>query len=251
LVVRREIGANKSDTSGKPFRSPLVWTLNSYNAYAPAGNLFPKGNPPVFFLWSPRIRTIMKASHEDLGRSIQTQQKKAIEQLYDQYADVLYGITVKIVRSEELAQDVLQEAFVKIWKNGASYDPSKGTVFTWALNITRNLAIDKTRSAAFRRRSQFDDVDVTFNKQRFSTETNTDTIGLKREVSSLDPKYQEVIDLVYFRGYTQAEVQDLLGIPLGTVKSRIRIGLRELRKVFLAHRVFIIWAISQWITALN
>jgi len=208
-------------------------------------------NQPIFFLWSPRIRTIMKASQEDLGQLIQTQQKQAITLLYDQYADVLYGITVKIVRSEELAQDVLQEAFVKIWKNGASYDPSKGTVFTWALNITRNLAIDKTRSAAFRRRSQFDDMDITINKQCFSTETNTDAIGLKHQVASLDPKYQEVIDLVYLRGYTQSEVQDLLGIPLGTVKSRIRIGLRELRKVFLAHRVPIILAISQWISLLN
>lgn len=212
---------------------------------------FLTGNPPILSSGSPRIKTIMKASPEDLGRLIQTQQKEAIEQLYDQYADVLYGITVKIVRSEELAQDVLQEAFVKIWKNGASYDPSKGTVFTWALNITRNLAIDKTRSAAFRRRSKFDDMDITFNKQCFSTETNTDTMGLKHQVDRLDPKYQEVIDLVYLRGYTQAEVMDLLGIPLGTVKSRIRIGLRELRKVFLAHRVPIIWAITHWVTLLN
>lgn len=181
----------------------------------------------------------MDVSEQTLGELIQRKDRRGIEILYDQYSDVLYGITLKIVLSEDVAQDILQEAFIKIWKNGGSYDSEKGTVFTWSLNITRNLAIDYIRSATYRRRGQAEDLgNVQANPgASLRTETNTDSIGLDKEVGRLDRKYQEVIDLVYFRGYTQSEVKDLLDIPLGTVKSRIRIGLRELRKVFTVHRI--------------
>lgn len=190
----------------------------------------------------------MKASERDLGLGIQQQDKQTISYLYDNYADVLYGIACKIVRSEDIAQDVLQEAFIKFWKNGPSYDPGKGSVFTWALNITRNLAIDKTRSNAYKRRAQVEEVENTVvNSRHFSTENQPEHIGLKNQVDDLDPKYKEVIDLIYFRGYTQSEVQELLGIPLGTVKSRVRIGLRELRKVFSMYRVSMLVMATDWI----
>ena len=181
----------------------------------------------------------MDVSEQTLGELLQRKDRRSIELLYDRYSDALYGIALKIVQSEDAAQDVLQEAFIKIWKNGTTYDPAKGTVFTWALNITRNLAIDYTRSAAFRRQTQVEDLEKMqlYANVNLRTENNPDCIGLDKEVNQLDKKYQEVIDLIYFRGYTQSEVKDLLDIPLGTVKSRIRIGLRELRKVFSIHRV--------------
>lgn len=181
----------------------------------------------------------MKISEQEWAECLRQQDKRAITYLYDHYADVLYGVTLKIVGSEDLAQDVVQEAFVKIWKNGPQYDPKKGSIFTWALNITRNLAIDKTRSAYFKQRTvsiAIEDTD-TFLWARKDPKSNPDHIGLQQEVDRLDTKYQQVIDLIYFRGYTQTEVKELLNIPLGTVKSRVRIGLRQLRKVFTSQRM--------------
>jgi len=187
----------------------------------------------------------MNVSEQTLGELLQRQDRRGIEILYDGYSDVLYGITLKIVHAEDVARDILQEAFIKIWKNGARYDPDKGTVFTWALNITRNLAIDHIRSASYRRRRHIENIEtIPANAEvSLTTENNTDSIGLDKVLRRLDVKYQEVIDLIYFRGHTQSEVKDLLGIPLGTVKSRVRIGLRELRKAFATHRIPILLGI--------
>lgn len=132
-----------------------------------------------------------------------------------------------------LAQDILQEAFVKIWKHADHYDPSKGSLFTWMLNITRNLAIDKIRSAGYRNQEKIQALDENvYNNSKLIETLNPNTIGLHKLVDQLEDKYRMVIDLIYFGGFTQQEVQEKLGIPLGTVKSRIRIALRELRKVF-------------------
>lgn len=179
----------------------------------------------------------MKISNHHLIIRLQAQDKSVIEELYDQYSDTLYGIVLRIVQQEALAQDVLQESFVKIWKNGHKYDGSKGTLFTWMLNICRNTAIDKTRSANYRRQSKIHTIDQTvYNSEKWSCEQKPDHIGLKQEVVKLEEKYREIIELIYFQGYTQQEVTDHLNIPLGTVKSRVRIGLRELRKLFLSDR---------------
>ena len=153
--------------------------------------------------------------------------------LYDRYSEVLYGIALKIVQSEEIASDVLQESFVKIWQNGPKYESKKGTLFTWMLNITRNTAIDKTRSSAFKSRKKIQDLDNSvYNNKQLSEELNPEHIGLREIVEKLDEKYRNVIDLLYFQGFTQQEVMEELDIPLGTVKSRARIAIRELRKHF-------------------
>lgn len=171
---------------------------------------------------------------ENLVSRLQKKEKSAISDLYDEYAPSLYGIALRIVQSEELARDVVQETFIKVWKNAALYERSKGTLFTWLLNIARNTAIDKTRSASFRRRQAAVPADVELNNNpQFSTSQNTDQIGLKDFVNQLEEKYREVIELAYFHGYTQPEIAELLQLPVGTVKSRVRIGIRELRKIFL------------------
>ncbi len=153
--------------------------------------------------------------------------------LYDQYASVLYGIVLQIVPSETEAQDILQEAFLKVWQAGPTYDPARGSLFTWMLNITRNTAIDKTRSKSFKKKAHWVALeDNTANLVDWSVHPQPDHIGLKKEVDSLEFKYRQVIELLYFRGFTQREVVELLRIPLGTVKSRTRIALRKLRKIF-------------------
>lgn len=181
---------------------------------------------------------------------IQQQDPYAISMLYDRYAPTLYGIVLRIVHSRELAEDVIQEAFVKAWKHGAGYDVSKGTLFTWLLNIARNTAIDKTRSADFRHNGKIQPLDSTvYNAKALSEEPDIEHIGLKKMVDGLEEKHRVIIDLVYFKGYTHAEVTDSLQIPLGTVKTRLRIALRELRKFFEEQRV-ILWLamMSHWLT---
>lgn len=174
----------------------------------------------------------MKFAESQIVEMLYQNDKRVIAIIYDQYAPSLYGVVMRIVQSEEIAQDVMQDAFVKIWKNGTTYNSSKGTLFTWLLNITRNTAIDKLRSAGYRKRSKNQTIDDFVYNQVSSQGTNPDEIGVKELLNNLDEKYQEVIDLIYFRGFTQKEVSEELNIPLGTVKTRLRIALRELRELF-------------------
>jgi len=165
-------------------------------------------------------------------RLLQHKDERAIELLYDDYAAALYGVVFRIVLSEEIAQDVLQEAFVKIWKNGPQYNQSKGTLFTWILNICRNTAIDATRSKHYRGNGKIETLEQIVNREEPTAVINVNTLGLLKHVNSLEEKYRIIIDLIYLQGHTQKEVTEVLNIPLGTVKSRLKIGLRELRKVY-------------------
>ena len=182
---------------------------------------------------SPDLHTIKRLQERD---------KEVIGELYDRYAPALFGVVLRIVRTEETAEDVLQEVFMKIWKYGPDYAPRKGTLFTWMLNIARRKAIDKTRSRAFRINGQTQRLDD--HVLNIGYHPKTDHIGLRKIVDGLDEKYRVVIDLVYFHGFTQAEVMEYLDIPLGTVKSRLRIGLRELRTFFEEHRVSVLALLS-------
>ncbi len=162
---------------------------------------------------------------------LQAKEEKAISLLYDRYSAALYGVACRIVKDEELAQDVLQDAFIKIWKNSTGYDRKKGTLFTWMLNITRNTAIDKTRSSHFRNSGKIQPIDYFVNNSEapFSLEMSIDSIGVRKKIEILEDKYKTIIDLIYFNGYTQREVAEQLKLPIGTVKSRVKIALRELR----------------------
>lgn len=167
-------------------------------------------------------------------RLLQAKNQKAMEYIYNKYGAALYGVILRIVQSEETAEDVFQEALVKVWKNADRYDGSKGRLFTWLLNICRNLAIDTIRSKKFQQsRKSLPLENSVYNNSKFSSEMATDHIGLKKVINGLEEKYRQVIELVYFQGYTQKEVEETLQIPLGTVKSRIRIAIRELRKLLV------------------
>jgi len=160
----------------------------------------------------------MKISEQEIVEMLHQNDRKVISIIYDKYAPALYGVVLRIVRSEEIAEDVMQDSFLKIWKNGQKYNSSKGTLFTWLLNIARNTAIDKTRSANFRRSDKIQPVDdFVSNKESNIGNIKPEHIGVKELVNNLDPKYKEVIDLIYFNGFTQQEVADHLEIPLGTV----------------------------------
>lgn len=179
---------------------------------------------------SPKEKII---SEDELVALLKGVPDKGVSLLYDNYASALFGVISRIVQEQEIAEDLLQEAFVKIWKNIRSYDKSKGRLFTWMLNIARNTAIDKLRSKDYQKAGQVQSISksvYTLGKTH-NTSNNTDTIGLKEFVEQLKPEHRSVIDMLYFQGYTQMEAAEELNIPLGTVKTRVKAALMQLRKI--------------------
>jgi RNA polymerase sigma-70 factor (ECF subfamily) len=178
-------------------------------------------------------RTLQGMTEKELVRLLQQREKRGFTLLYDNYSSALYGVIRKIVRSEELAQDVMQDAFVKIWRGIDSYDPSKGTLFTWILNVARNTAIDRVRSQEYKQTVGAQSLsDHSPHLEGISaSHQSVDHIGLEKVLPMLRPEHQEIIDYVYFRGYTQTEVAESLGMPLGTVKTRVRMAIDHLRKI--------------------
>ncbi len=166
--------------------------------------------------------------------ALRNREKAGAEALYDMYSSSLYGIIFRIVQHEEIAEDLLQETFVRIWNSFSSYDASKGRLFTWMVNIARNISIDKTRSKDFRNSSKTEDIEnnVLSLEMQSDNSLNPETMGLKELVAKLKPEQKIILDMVYFRGFTHAEVSEELDIPLGTVKTRLRNGIMSLRKVF-------------------
>lgn len=156
---------------------------------------------------------------------------KAISLLYEHYGDALYGVAHKVVRDEEMAQDVVQESFIKIWKKADSYDMSKAKLFTWLFRIVRNTAIDKLRSVQTKtdKEIQIDVSDV----YKLGTEgIRPELMDIRENLDKIDDKYQIVLEALFFEGMTQQEASEELDIPLGTIKSRLKIGLRELKKFY-------------------
>ncbi len=178
------------------------------------------------------------AHHQEDRRvlaAIKSGDKQAFGNLYDKYSGALYGVCLRFLRDEELAQDVLQTAMVKAWRKIDTYNPDKATLYTWLLNITRNSCLDKLRSE--KRRPEIQDIQesvsvIDYSEKAKENKLNTDTIGLKEAVDKLTPEQKELIDAAYFGGFTQQELSEKFDLPLGTVKSRMRSALKHLRKLF-------------------
>ena len=173
-------------------------------------------------------------SDEELVLALRNREKIAIEALYDMYSASLFGVISRIVSDEATAEDVLQETFVKIWHSFSSYSEEKGRLFTWMVNVARNLSIDKLRSKDFKNRSKNQDLEnnVTSIDEQRNTVYKPELMGIKELVQTLKPEQKSILDLVYFKGYTHVEAADELGIPLGTIKTRLRMAIIELRKYF-------------------
>ncbi len=156
-----------------------------------------------------------------------------MDYLYHHYSGALYSVVLRVVRNEDIAQEVLHDAFLKIWDKIDTYDIVKGRLFTWMLNLTRNLAIDKTRSKEMSKGRKTDDIDLLVNRvdRQESLEQKVELIGLTEVLSRLSGDQKFVIELLYLKGYTQAELAEEFNIPLGTIKNRTRLALIELRKI--------------------
>lgn len=173
-------------------------------------------------------------TEEELVKALKRQDTIAIKALYDMYSGALMGVISRIIKQPEVAEDLLQETFVKIWNSAGSYDSSKGRLFTWMMNVARNLSIDKLRSKDFKNSVKNQDIEnnVNFIDEQKKVYFNADVLGLKEMVTNLKPEFKNVLDMVYFKGYTHVEAAEELNLPLGTVKTRIRMAIIELRKKF-------------------
>ena len=178
------------------------------------------------------ILKIKQTYHQDeLITLIRDRNQKAFAYLYDNYSKALFGVIDSIIKNQEESEDVLQNTFLKIWNNFDSYDASKGRLYTWMLNVARNLAIDSTRSKHEKIKNKIQEPsDFVYHKNNLYIEDKThETIGLKKIVSSLKEDHIEIIELAYYQGYTQDEISKILNIPLGTVKTKVRQALTTLR----------------------
>lgn len=167
--------------------------------------------------------------------------EKGFNYLYQNYSGALYGIIFRIVRYEEEANEVLQDVFVKIWNSIESYDQKKASLYTWMLNIARNSAIDRLKSKSFQNDLQNQSIpDFVNDHVGLSMEQKHDFQEVQKGVDTLRDEYKILINKAYFGGFTQEEISEELGIPLGTVKTRTRAALLELKNILREFKMIIL-----------
>ncbi len=166
-------------------------------------------------------------------RQIVARDPRSMELLYDRYGGIAYALAVRVLGDAGAAEDVVQEAFFNIWRQGTSYDTTRGTVRTWLLTVVHHRAIDRIRSMRAKTRGDVA-IDSMLSLQAKEDTWTTVSAGLERErvraaVATLPPEQQQVVEMAYFAGLTQAEIAERVGIPLGTVKGRMRLAVAKLR----------------------
>jgi RNA polymerase sigma factor (sigma-70 family) len=175
------------------------------------------------------LNTKITYSEQELVALLQQRNEQGFAYLYDNYSGALFGIVNGIITDKEIANDVLQNVFVNIWRKIDSYDASKGRLFTWMLNIARNASIDEIRSKGFRDSQKNQPLEDNVDVASTSVGPNIDDVGLRKVLSKLKGELRLLVDMSYFQGYTHEEISNALDIPLGTVKTRIRSALIQLR----------------------
>lgn len=161
-----------------------------------------------------------------------------IETLYDQYGGVAFAFAYRILGERGLAEDVVQEAFLNIWRQGVTYDAARGSARTWVLTIVHHRAIDQIRAMRTRMRADTEIEDAAplpSHEDTWATVARTlETERVRRAMARLPPAQRQVVDLVYYGGMTHQQVAERVGVPLGTVKGRLRLALEKLRNLLRA-----------------
>lgn len=181
------------------------------------------------------IKTYTEA---ELLRGLQAHEEQAFSYLYDHYSKALFAVVLPILAQQDVAEDVLQEVFIKIWQNISAYNENKGRLYTWMLNIARNHAIDRIRSKDFNNRLKTTALPLNVNNNEDGSSRVAD-VGLKKTLSNLPGESRVLLELAYFQGYTHEEIAKLLNLPLGTIKTRIRNTIIKLRKIITL--LIILW----------
>ena len=169
-----------------------------------------------------------------IGR-LQEGSEVAFNRIYERYHKALHGVIFAIVHDEDVAQEILQDVFIKIWKNAENYDKSSGRFFTWILNIARNASIDYLRSKrhknSLKNLSTDNFVDVIASQDNLDEQT--DTMFIKQWVEKLEPMCVKIIDIIFFKGFTFNDGAKELDMPSGTLKTRHRKCLNNLREMMI------------------
>jgi RNA polymerase sigma-70 factor (ECF subfamily) len=181
-------------------------------------------------------RQYLLLADEDLISLADGGDTQAFAALYDRHARVAYSLAYRMMGERQAAEDLVQEAFLKVWRSAGSYRVEKASVRTWVLSILNNRGIDELRSSASRRRTQ-DRVEAQTSTSQPSeafaeTWRNSQGEQVREALRGLPPEQLTVLELAYFSGYTHKEIAELLGLPLGTVKGRMRLGLQKIREYF-------------------
>ena len=172
---------------------------------------------------------------EDLLVRVGGRDKKAFELFYDRFERRAFSLAYRIVGERSLAEDIVQEGFLSIWKNAGRYDPARGSAGAWALGIVRNRSIDVLRSRASRTPDLDHDDDSTLEKRASALKTEEQALQREQDrevrsrLSTLPENQSKVIGLAFYGGFSQTEISDMLELPLGTVKGRMRLGMEKLR----------------------
>ncbi len=179
-------------------------------------------------------------SDRQLFEAIRNRQTWALAAIYDRYSPQLYGLSLKILKNQTLAQDVIQDVFVNIWKRIDSFDPTRGTPIAWMTILCRNRCIDALRARQGRVKKAGYLEEYPRESAALTSEdnplANTDHAQKREQINQalgqLPAEQRELIELAYFQGLTQSEIAEYRDIPLGTVKTRMRLGMMKLREIF-------------------
>jgi RNA polymerase sigma-70 factor (ECF subfamily) len=171
---------------------------------------------------------------EDVMQLVRRGEARAFEVIYDRHAPAAFSLAYRMMGTRVGAEDVTQEAFLSMWRSGARYDRARGSVRTWVLGIVHHRAIDALRRATVHDRRRTGDEGI---EERFEAPERTDVQAARREeagtvrhaLESLPADQSQVIELAYFGGFTHTEIADMLDAPVGTVKGRMRLGLKKMR----------------------
>jgi RNA polymerase sigma-70 factor (ECF subfamily) len=188
-----------------------------------------------------RRRQYSLLADEDLMSLVEGRDAAAFAVLYDRHAGVAYSLAYRMMGEKQAAEDLAQDAFLKLWRSAGSYQAQRGSVRTWLLSIVHNRGIDQMRSLGSRRRAQ-EKAEAEAPRSQPSeafTESwrNSQRAQVLAAMSTLPPEQLKILELAYFSGYTHVEIANMLDLPLGTVKGRMRLGLKKIRNFFEARDV--------------
>jgi RNA polymerase sigma-70 factor, ECF subfamily len=188
---------------------------------------------PMSFFRQPRS-DLHGLADEDLMGRVQAGDARAFEAIYDRHADVAFSLAYRMCGRRAMAEDIVQEAFVSLWRSGARYDRARGSVRSWVLGVVHNRAIDVFRRDTVRAGKDVSDDEAV---QRLAADDSTegevqrrdDAAQVRGALADLPGEQRQVIELAYFGGFSHAQIAEMLKLPAGTVKGRMRLGLTKLR----------------------
>jgi RNA polymerase sigma-70 factor (ECF subfamily) len=183
-----------------------------------------------------RGRQYLILADEDLISLVEAADAEAFTTLYERHSHAVVSLAYRVMGERQAAEDLAQDAFLKLWRSATSYRPERGSVRTWLLSIVRNRGIDQIRSQASRRRTQ-DKIEASAPRPQPSeafaeTWRNSQREQVREALSTLPPEQLKILELAYFSGYTHVEISELVDVPLGTIKGRMRLGLKKMRDYF-------------------